>query len=230
MSGLENEQTNSMPVACQVFEQNLSAYLEGESRPEVSAHALACPYCQVLLADLEQVRFASRHLPIEEPPTRVWANIRATLAEEGIIREQVPAWRRWIPQLSVRPVGALAGLAMLALILLGTPHGYETTGTSDILPETEGVVAAGLAASGGSGNWGRTLKEMEEAYMAREGSMEPTLRDTYARSLSALDTTIQECTRHCRRDPRNTLARQYLMRAYHSKIEVLASALENNYR
>jgi hypothetical protein len=119
---------------------------------------------------------------------------------------------------------------MLALILLGTPHGFETTGASDILPDTEGVVAAGLAAPGDSSNWGRTLKEMEEAYMAREGSMEPTLRETYAKSLTTLDTTIQECIRHCRREPRNSLARQYLMRAYHSKIEVLASALENNYR
>jgi hypothetical protein len=69
---------------------------------------------------------------------------------------------------------------------------------------------------------------MELAYQAREGSLEPTLKATYNRSLETLDATILECIRQCKRDPGNALARQFLMHAYQSKAEVLASALEFN--
>lgn len=227
---MESQISDNDRDACRHFDLNLEAYLEGDDRVEVVAHARQCPYCAVVLADLEQIRFASRHLLAEEPPSRVWANIRATLAAEGVIHEQLPAWQRWIPLHrllhSPGPVGALAGLAVLAVAMLVLPQAYEISRPSDILPVDETLTMAAAFSPNAGGDLSRTAREMEEAYLARQSSFEPALKESYRRSLDTLDTTIQECAKHCQRDPGNALARQYLMRAYQSKVEVLASALE----
>ena len=39
-------------AACRLFEAGLGAYLEGESRPQVLAHAGECRFCGVVLSDL----------------------------------------------------------------------------------------------------------------------------------------------------------------------------------
>jgi hypothetical protein len=215
---------------CRQFDQDLPAYLEGVETPAVLKHVRECSSCAVTLADLEQIRFVSRHLPLEDPPARVWANIRARLAEEGILHEQVPAWHRWFNRLPLVsesvPVGALAGLAILALTLLNSPQGFESPGTLDALSGNPQVVTAGMMSADLDASMTRTLTEMEEAYLGRESSMEPTVKETYRRSLDCLDANIAECLKHCRRDPHDALARQYLSRAYQSKAEVLTSALE----
>ena len=110
-----------MSPECRQFEIDLAAYLEGEPLPEIARHAEACPFCSVVLTDLELLRSESRSLPLEEPPARVWANVRAQLAAEGVIREQV-SWRRWFSlgnlQHAAAPLGALACLAIFGAVLL----------------------------------------------------------------------------------------------------------------
>jgi hypothetical protein len=231
MSEPENSLAGPAGMECRAFDLDLAAYLEGEDKPGVPAHARACPFCGAVLADLEQIQGASRDLPLLEPPARLWANVRATLVSEGVIRDQVSAWERWIPRLTIvrepLPLGALAGLAVLALVLLNSPRGFETSPASGILPGGERIVAAGLVPEL-TPALAETVNQMELAYQAREGSLEPTLKATYNRSLETLDATILECIRQCKRDPGNALARQFLMHAYQSKAEVLASALEFN--
>lgn len=222
---------NSQPpeaarVTCRKFDQELSAYLEGEGQLDVPTHARECPYCAAVLADLEQIHFASRHLSLEEPPARVWANIRATLADEGILHEQVPAWHRWVSRLPLFaesvPVGALACLAFLALTLLT----IENQGRLDTVPGDQQVVAAGMFSTKLDSSMARTLRDMEQAYLAQEDSLEPPVKAAYRKSLQCLNADIEECRRHCLREPHDTLARQYLARAYQSKVEVLASAVK----
>ena len=65
------------------FDEELEAYLEGEARPFIAAHALDCSGCGALLADLQSIRQAARDLPQEEPSRVVWANVRARLEAEG---------------------------------------------------------------------------------------------------------------------------------------------------
>ncbi len=229
----ENDQSqfDTARALCGEFDQGLSAYLEGEDKPEVLAHAQHCPYCSVVLADLEQIRFASHHLPLEEPPSRFWANIHATLEAEGVIREQVPAWHRWLPGLAFRhnpaPVGALACLALLGLTLLVSPRGLQTPGSVERLPASVRTTAAGAFVPVIDDELTRTVAEMESAYRARESLLEPALKDTYRKSLKSLNASIEESLQHCHRDPGSVLAREYLVYAYQSKAEVLESALES---
>jgi hypothetical protein len=216
--------------ACRQFDRDLPAYLEGEEIPAVPNHAKECPFCAVVLADLEQIRFATHHLPQEEPPARLWANIRANLEAEGIICEQIPAWQRWLPRPVFfprsAPLGALAALALFSVTLLLPPRGINQADQPGAPGPAIKTTEASVVSMGLDENLVRTLSEMEKTYQAQEDLLEPTIKDSYRKSLHSLDTSIEECLRHCQKEPGNTLARQYLVRAYQTKAEVLASALE----
>src|SRR5947199_150511 len=105
--------------ACRLFDAQVADYLEGEDRPVVLAHAKECAFCGVLLADLQGLMVQSQEMPLVDPPARVWANIRATLAAEGVLREQGTLWERWFSRLTLfgspAAVGALAALVVLAV-------------------------------------------------------------------------------------------------------------------
>ena len=218
--------------ACRAFDLALAAWLEGKERPEVPRHASECDYCQVVLSDLEQLRSAAVDVPLPEPPARLWANVRAALVEEGLIGRRESFWQKWFPSSlrvpEARPVGALAAMAALALVMLSSPQGFETPRGSDILAQGEPMIVAGLAAPELTPALAETIGQMEAVFRAQEDSFEPALKATYRTSLDALDTTIRETIGQCRRDPKDTLSKQYLMNAYQTKAEVLASALEYN--
>ena len=225
---------NQNPAAradCLAFDLNVLAFLEGENRPEVTRHAAACPYCKVLLADLQLISTAGRDVTLSEPPARVWANIRAALAEEGIIHARPSFWQRWFPIANLapeaRPVGALLALAAMALVLIGSIQNYETSRPSDKMAHEGAVITAGFVPPGMSPAFVETVRQMEGTFRAQENSFEPAMQATFKKSLEALDASIEESWGQCQRNPSDLLARQYLVDAYQTKAEVLASALES---
>lgn len=207
-------------AGCRRFDLQLQTYLEGEERPEVTAHAAECAFCAVVLADVLAVREASSALGPEEPPARVWANVRAQLAAEGLIRSRrQPQWA-WVDWL-LRPVPAagLAALVLLAFLSLrgrGYLHLHPQNATMPIAsqiqdPQLESSVAG-----------------MEQLFRSQSAALEPSVRLAYEKSLDTLNLEIQECRSSLEREPSNGLAREYLASAYHQKARVLASALEVN--
>src|SRR3974390_1525542 len=74
--------------------KELQAVLEEGLGPlplEAQEHLAECPDCQDFLADLSAIVTAARQFPAEvNPPDRVWISLRAQLAAEGLIREEVP--------------------------------------------------------------------------------------------------------------------------------------------
>ncbi len=100
------------------FEQQLSAYLDGEllvdEMTEVRLHLAGCPSCQ---AELEELR-ATKHLVgrlVEPDLSRAFA---ADLW--GRLEREAPRRRLWWPVSRPRPAMALAAVA-LALILVAVP-------------------------------------------------------------------------------------------------------------
>jgi hypothetical protein len=124
------------------------------------------------------------------------------------------------------PLGALACLALLGLTLLISPRGFGPDATLDVPSPAGTVTAAGVMSTGLDEAMTRTLRDMENAYLSRENFLEPAVKTVYRRSLESLDASIQESLTYCQREPGNTLAREYLVNAYKSKADVLASALE----
>ncbi|MGA8183936.1 MAG: hypothetical protein WB819_09865 [Terriglobia bacterium] len=225
----EERQKQSGNFECQEFDLKLAAYLEGEASADVAMHAEQCSSCGSLLGDLQIIQAAAKDLPLESPSPRVWSNIRAALAEEGLIREQKSFWRRWIPSVSLvprsAPAAALAFALMLAVIMIFKGD-IQRNGSQKpaLTPAVATAVPTGL--SGVQSNLARTVEAMEENYKAREAALDPSAKQVYRAGLTSLNNSIQECLDSLQKQPHNTLVREYLMQAYSQKAEVLASALE----
>lgn len=223
----ERERHELLP-ACREFQAALAAFLEGEVRPQAARHAEECVFCSTLLADLEMLRGEAANLPQEEPPARLWANVRSRLAEEGILREPGQGWARWFPRpawahLAV-PTGALAFLALIGMTLLVPPRAVDRNSawlaSSDRIQVAHRVMAAEDSALIS------TVSELQKSYESQQNLLAPTIRATYRKGLASLDDSIRQCRASVEQEPANQLARQMLVAAYSRKAEVLASALK----
>jgi len=213
---------------CIQFDLDLPAFLEGEDRPLVVSHASQCPYCSAVLADLQLIQSQLPEMMHEEPPARVWANVRATLESEGIFRTPRIGWRSWIPQGGLiryaSPFAALASLVLLSTVLLLRPTSLvppvSVPSNKSPVVQTAAINETVLPPEG--------LVMMEKAYHANEKSLDPVVLASYQKGLKSLDNTIEECEASVKEDPGNTLAREYLATAYEQKAAVLSAALEYN--
>ena len=213
------------PPLCRQFDAELADFLEGEERPFVQTHARQCSSCGNLLADMGDLRSVSATLVEEEPPARLWANVRVALVQEGIIRAQTSFWQRifgslaWGP--SPVPVAALAGIAALTLVFLSTPgrldrHSQGSVQTAEIVsPKNDAFVDVTNA-----------TEDMERTFHARAASYDPMVKQTYQKSLDSLNEEIRQCQAEMQQEPSNSMARDYLSQAYVQKAQVLQSALE----
>jgi hypothetical protein len=218
---------------CVQFESELEAYLEGEARPFVTAHTQDCPFCRLLLSDLEQIRQVVRELPLAEPSPVVWANLHARLEAEGAFRSQGGGWRnslvwRFLPH--PIPVGVLGGLIILASVLTVPPRGLERWDAPDKSTISPATTTAAVMPAGEDSAVAQVVGQLEENFRANEVSLSPDLKATYEKGLGSLDDSIRECLESLHHEPRNTLARDYLLTAYSRKAEILSSALESEGR
>jgi hypothetical protein len=216
-------------AACLRFESELEAFLEGESRPFITAHAQDCPFCHVLRSDLEQIRQAAQDLPQEEPSPVVWANLHARLEAEGAFRPHVSGWRgmlawRFLPH--PVPVGVLAGLVIMASVLTVPPRNPQHWDVLNTAGSSTAKVTASVTPVGEDGALEQLVGELESNFRANDASLAPDLKATYEKSLVSLDDSIRECRDSLRQEPGNTLAHDYLLTAYTRKAEILSSALE----
>src|SRR5579863_1333274 len=194
--------------ACQRFDQLLPDYLEGQNHPDVIAHAADCAFCGAVLADLLLVRAEAGEIGGEEPPARLWANVRARLVEEGLIRPSGsrPAWLDWF----LRPVPAASFAALLlcgflTLRSLGYLHHAHSSSFADIVdPRLE-----------------ESVGEMERAFHDQSSSLDPSVRTAYEQGLKALNSEIDECRASLSHQPDDGLAREYLVSAVNEKAAVL---------
>jgi hypothetical protein len=181
------------------------------------------------LADLEAIRLGSRALPLEDPPDRMWATIRAQLAQEGVFRNPAVGWRSWFPFFGLlpnaAPVAALAVVTVFGIFLMVHSRTFLQSKASNHAA-TPAVEVAAAQVSAVDDNLLRQLEEMEKTYRARETALDPALKAVYQKSLESLDTSIDECRDSVRREPSNDLAHEYLLTAYAQKAEVLTSALQ----
>jgi hypothetical protein len=196
--------------ACQQFDLLLPDYLEGQDHPEVTAHAADCAFCAALLGDMLLLRASAGEIGNEEPPAHLWANVRAQLVEEGLIRppHRHRPWLDWF----LRPVPAAAFAALLlcgflTLRSIGYLHPHSPAPAVD--PKLEASVS-----------------EMERAFNARASRLDPAIKAAYEQGLTALNLEIQECRSSLSRQPDDGLAQEYLASAFNEKAAVLASALE----
>jgi len=225
-----DESQRHRTAECDRFEREVEACMEGDLRPSVAAHLRDCVFCKVVFEDLMALGRAARELPLEEPSPAVWANIRAQLSAEGALAEKVGVGS-WLWQLDFlrRPVPVAAFACMLALgCWLTAPRNYPQPETTASLATSAGepAVVRSMAFAGAGQGLEQAVRELEDAFKAREATLAPDVKATYEKSLNSLDASIRECNDSLQREPGNSLAHEYLFAAYSQKAEVLSSALE----
>ena len=211
-------------MQCTEFELIYESTSPADLAPAAAQHARECTACRGLAVDLELIRATARELAIEphEAPARVWANVRAQLRAEGIIRQQTPvsAWAgifTWLRQPAV--LGAYAAVALLAFGLIWQP--------SDSTSADERTQAASLSLE--SFRSQTQLDAMEKAFATSIADSNSEVDAALRKNLSVVDNFIAMCEKTVRQEPHNEAARQYLFGAYQQKAELLNTAMEHSF-
>lgn len=185
-------------------------------------HLNECAACRGVAAEIDVIRAAARQLSIapQEPPARVWSNLRARLRAEGIIRGQATVSSGWDSILAWlrRPyvVGVYAALALLAIGMTWQPsNGSEAT-------ESASLAGTQLSATQ------RNLDAMEKAFTSGAPQSTSAVDVALRKNLSVVDNFIAVCEKAVKQEPQNEVARQYLYGAYQQKAELLNTAMEHS--
>lgn len=207
----------------EAIEQGGLAPLPSEAR----AHLADCAECLGLVADFQSIIAAAHELPAEvAPPARVWLSLRAQLAAEGLIREEVltheavyrPHWWQGFSDLirSRALATAAVGLLIFAAAVVQLRHTPPATST---VAEPDALTASGVALT----NQEHELRAVQPAGTLSSPS---PVDDSLQKDLQTLDAFIADCEHHLKSNPHDQLAREYLAGALQQKAELLAEMMD----
>ena len=214
-------------MRCQEFEAVLEQASEQHLPAEASAHAADCADCRSLAADLETIAAMARELsvPDEEPPARVWTQLRAQLEAEGIIRtpefqpaeiEKNAGWFAGVFAFMRRPVMVATYAAVMVLVA-----GYAWQ-RGRVIDEPNQFPTSAVNAQ-------NNLNKLETQTMADLQTIDPEANVKLRRDLKIVNDFIAVCEKAVREEPKDETARQYLYGAYQQKSQLLAAATEHSW-
>jgi hypothetical protein len=213
-------------MRCQEFESVLEQASEQPMPAEATAHLKQCENCRSLTADLEAITAMARELsvPDEEPPARVWMQLRAQLVEEGIIRTPEfqhagPARSGWFAgalSWMRRPVMVAAYAAVMVVVAGLTWLHYQNVDDPNQFP------ASAVTAQ-------NNLNKLEAQTMGDLQTIDPDANVKLRADLKIVNDFIAVCEKAVREQPKDETARQYLYGAYQQKSELLAAATEHSW-
>ncbi|MGH9601547.1 MAG: hypothetical protein ACRD24_04070 [Terriglobales bacterium] len=201
---------------CVEFQNELSEVLEGQRTTAHEAHLASCTACRALLEDVNEIVVQARDLPLAEPGPQVWTRLRASLVEEGLVRESAPApvaklgWT-W-PRLSWADAMGYAAVAAVLVLAFGLVT-YQQT----IPPAGDQATISAPASGRIDDDDLQLLREVE--------ARRPDARGAYEASLREINTQIEEAERAVKEDPNDPQAHQSLMEAHQQKSMVYEMAL-----
>jgi len=209
-------------MLCREFEMTFEQASGAQLPADAAAHLSECAGCRVMAADFEAICASAQSLQDdagEEPPARVWQNVRAQLAAEGILREPQAAeagsgWLAGLLGWSHRPALVVA-YALVALLAVGVIWQREPASTTY---EAAALPAEALA----------TQRDLSSVEAQAISNLQPGASEVDAslrRNLDIVDKFIALCEKTVRDEPQNEDARQYLYSAYQQKAELLTTAM-----
>lgn len=213
-------------MQCQEFELVLEQSSEQPMPAEAAAHLKQCENCRSMAADLETISAMARELsvPDEEPPARVWTQLRAQLVEEGIIRTPEfqhaeaahSGWLAGALSWMRRPVMVAAYAAVMVVVAGATWLHYQNVDDPNQFP------ASAVAAQ-------NNLNKLEAQTMGDLQNIDPDANVKLRADLKIVNDFIVVCEKAVREQPKDETARQYLYGAYQQKSRLLAAATEHSW-
>lgn len=209
------------------WRERLSDYLDGELTEEAEAecrrHLGSCPACRNDLAGIERVkRWACQHLA-KQPDVDAWPAIQRAIEALGPSSKSLPAGSSSKiagGRLAVRKrflAAAVVLLAALALVWRFLPappdrHSGQTTSA------TATADARALAAA---------AEELAQELKPLETALDSETLGDLEESLAMLETFSAEVADRLEEEPENELLREFLIRSWRMKLQVLRHAASN---
>lgn len=219
---------------CEKCQDLLSDFLEGAlgggEHALVSAHLAACPACDAareeFLSIIGAASDASQHLYAPPDEFALWLRVRESVEAERPARAAAAGFwwrlmnRRWeftLPQL------ATGVAALVVAVALGTTLGVQYL-TAGAVEATRPAARAAEAA-----DYPQTYLRPHQASLSywqqraelRKASWNPRMRDSFDRSLTALDRSVAESLRDLQQNPHDEVAEEMLNSALRDKIDLL---------
>jgi hypothetical protein len=212
-------------MTCKEFRDILPDMIDGEAQGRHADHLHACDSCSELVTDLKAIATGAKVLcAVDDPNPRVWANIRRSLEEEGLIKVPMQSGGTLIipprPRRSLwawaTPIAAL--VALIIGIFIYTGHRSNPT----TVAEDQVLTPAGSEVQITSSSISR---DDDEQILAE---LSPAVRATYADNLRTVNSSILEAQQALQEDPGNDEARHFLMDAYQQRDMLYQLAMDRS--
>jgi hypothetical protein len=111
-------------MTCDDVRPRLTAYLDGDLDPDrgtvVRGHLRTCDACRRISEQESVLRDELRSLPTLDPPSALWTNIQAQLADAEVAEAKRPGWKRalarWTPMLPRFAMGGALAAAAVGIL------------------------------------------------------------------------------------------------------------------
>lgn len=194
---------------CAEFQKVLPDIIESGGKAEEEQHLRECHVCSDLVQDLRYIAEQAKLLvPMEEPSPKVWDGIRGSLEREGLVKKPARARGRLLGPQGVLPwiaAGVAAALVITGFVL------YQRAN-----PSQQPVSSAAVQSTDNSSD----DDPQDQQVLAQVAQARPEMKDTYARNLKQVNTSIKDFKKAVQDDPSDEDARNALLRAYEQKAMV----------
>lgn len=221
---------------CEKCQDLLSDFLEGAlGRGEhalVSAHLAACPACDAareeFLSIIGAASDARQHLYAPPDEFALWLRVRESVEAERPARAAAAGGGFWSRLLTRRWEFTLPQLATAASALVVAVALATTLGVQYLMSEDD-AVRRPAARAAEAADYPQTYLRPHQASLSywqqraelRKASWNPRMRDSFDRSLSALDRSVAESLRELQQNPHDEVAEEMLNSALRDKIDLL---------
>lgn len=221
-------------MKCAQARKKISERIDGELGAagirRLERHLQGCAACRKVRDDLASIVREARELETPQPSDRVWAGIRAGLAEKrsGIrVEAPGPQGRIQLPGFSPALRWAAAGLAALVLVAVGMYIGRQDFGKRGPTALDKGRMDFTLAKlAEAEGHYRLAIQALDEAVASQKANFSPGMADLVGKEIGAIDALIKAGEEAVKRDPGDLRARAGLLDAFRNKVEFLEAAVE----
>lgn len=218
---------------CEKCQDLLSDYLDGAldnaEHAMVSAHLDSCAYCEAAREEFLLIigaAYESReHLYAPPNEYALWRRIRDSVEAEREAAFAGSFWSRFVHRRLqfTLPQLATAGAALTVAVAFGTTVGMQYLKPADSTRTQSNVTVSedpGYPRQYLQPNQA-TLKYWEQRVELRKASWNPRMRASFDRSLSALNSAVDESLRDLQQNPHDEVAEEMLNSALRDRMDLL---------
>ena len=215
-------------MKCAKAKKWISEHIDGDldtgKIPSLTKHLEACPDCQKLLADFQQIKQKAKGLKKAVPSGQPWFRIRARVKEK--MQTPLPEPRVRFLYFPARLRFAVSA-ALLLLIAVGAGIiGFRMLTREGARNGINGQELALAKIQEAEQHYKLAIKALWEAVQAQKENFDPKVAETFQLNLELIDASLEDCRRAIQKDPSDLESQLYRLDVYKKKAELLDNMID----